>query len=139
MKPYFLLVVLCFLCENQKAFAAKFPFIAFTKDSVTSTINGQHTKDLTCRILLTKTWPYPTNQATYPCYIATTACLAHGLIRQQQLEETEETALKKLSRELMIAKNAADLQVLACQLAIESTWSGKSLIEAAGYPSTTEN
>jgi hypothetical protein len=139
MKPYFLLSMLWFLLEIQRAFAQNFPLMAFTKDAFTQVENERQKKDLTCTILLTRSWAYAA-QATYPCDIAINSCLVQGLIEEKIKATTEGAALKKLRSALAPAKDQADLQITYCQLAIESTLSGKkTLIEAAGYPSATGN
>lgn len=138
VKSYFLLSMLCFLCVSQMARSQNFPFMVFTKDSVHSVPYENQKKDLTCRIMLTKSWAYPNGQASYPCDAAINACITQGLIQQKMKETKNAHTLQVLVRTLAQAKEEAALQIMGCQLAIESTLlSNKTVIEAAGYPSAS--
>ena len=83
--------------------------MAFSITGVTPVTNPAQANDLTCKIMIEKSWGYPTGQVALLCNNAINACLIEGLIKNRMKRMRGEKALKMLQQDLhsasLLARN----------------------------------
>jgi len=159
MKPYFLLVSFCYFIANPSAFAQflttepyperatsadkampgldpAYPAIKLTPQLAAQLFVDKKQNLLNCPILFSNDWDYPNGSSIALCDDAQLACLRYGLIIQE-LKKATGKYREELQKTLALSKNEVKLRLRGCHLVIKETISGKSMQEAAGYPSNS--
>ncbi len=155
MKYYFFLVAFCFLFESQAAFsqyiapADKTKHKLFAYDDPTVEFSSKLMRELggmsnaraakgtlSCSMILTKDWAYPSAEVTPFCFDAQTSCMRYDLMQQQlkivkgKQRDFVEKALPEMYKNTLFT-------LYGCKIALEASMTGSLTLPPVGsfvYP-----
>lgn len=145
MKSYSSLIVLA-LFASQHVSASDFsepqnpsplahPAIPLRPDLAEKLFVSAPEKYLSCPTLFNQNWISPNGPSQSLCNDAQLACLRYGLM-VEKTKTAQGPLLQELKRQIPVERQEVYLRLRGCQLILEATvLDGKTLIEAAGYPS----